>query len=946
MVSPIDRLARELAVLKGQVKGLSRTPQLAYSSIENGSVDEYDGDGTLVSVIGKQYDGTHGAVVVSGPVPPAPNAPLVTGGLSLNIGWDGTFVNDAGIQDITIPAPMDFTRVELHASQTSGFSADTADTLIDTIESPRGGTRPAMLDEGTWYAVLVARSASGKRSAQSAEASAVVTPPVGADVDVDALREEFAAADEALNKALAENAVVQLALRGAVTELQDTTLPALNAELSLAKGRLDDADHLLNVTFPQRISEAEGTAGTALANANAALTMAGSGSRVLYGTTNPSGTAREGDTWRKTASATGDVIAEWRYAKNSAGALVWTPQQVTSDMVSNLDIGKLSAGTGTFITAVAEKMAAATASIQKADIGNLTVTGSSQLNTLTAQRIASGVGQFLSLSTDQLTAGTASIGTGVADRFFADIFATRKLTANQVFIGAGGNLIPDPGFTDAALNTGRQSFSTGTWTLVPGTATEPAAMRHVMSSANDFFQYWTATPTAATMLKVFPGQVFNLSVDVTTTHSAVTRWNAYLLKADGSVSYTGLTSAPAATGRRKLTQEYTIPPGVVGIAFVVACLTNGGTFTVHGNCSATEKITPSLIVDGFFQGLRVIGASIETNTAASRGVKMTDAGLFAYDSTGKETLRFDGANSILTGATIRTAASGARIQISEAGLHGWGADDTQYLKADSSGLEMTGSISTKGKTTEAAPRDIAVRLTTLTRNISDLNRTVPNPAIIFDTNFNEGGSLQAPGIYSPEGTSLRMQARRLSDLANAASVLELREDSVIVGGPSVKVGETDGFFKTDNIALAAKTITIGKTDILSGNIVDLVGNVKVNGSPLSDSGWKSAAYRNSWMDYGNGFGGLQYRLLNGVLYLRGTIKGGAVNSIVSNLPAGFRPIVPTGSSAMEFPIVARQGTTWYSGAMYAYANGDLKYDAPPGAWSGADRVIINASFPL
>ncbi|MBP3044895.1 hypothetical protein KKR91_01105 [Arthrobacter jiangjiafuii] len=770
-------------------------------------MDEYDGDGNLVSVIGKQYDGTHGAVVVSGPVPPVPNAPLVTGGLSLNIGWDGTFVNDAGVQDITIPAPMDFTRVELHASRTSGFSADTADTLIDTIESPRGGTRPAMLDEGTWYAVLVARSASGKRSAQSAEASAVVTPPVGADVDVDALREEFAAADEALNKALAENAVVQLALRGAVTELQDTTLPALNAELSQAKGRLDDADHLLNVTFPQRISEAEGTAGTALANANSALTMAGSGSRVLYGTTNPSGTAREGDTWRKTASATGDVIAEWRYTKNGAGTLAWTPQKVTSDMVSNLDIGKLSAGTGTFITAVAEKMATATASIQKADIGNLTVTGNSALNTLTAQRIASGVGQFIDLSTDQLTAGTASIGTAVADRLFADIFSTRKLNASQVFIGHPGNMYPDPMFMQPGFITRQNDASTcrvyksgANLGLDPGTTTTTYYRPMGEPQNTTDYKNW---------ISVQPGEAWELSFDTDAWKVAsVAKFVGRTLDGQAYANPTKTVTVPVGSTSVKLVA--TIPADCYWICPEISVLGGKGiSFIKAGSIMVRQIITPSLIVDGFFQGLRVIGASIETNTAASRGVKMTDAGLFAYDSTGKETLRFDGANSILTGATIRTAASGARIQISETGLHGWGADNVQYLKADSSGLEMTGSITSTGKTTEAVPRTINASLQAVVRDITG-QESVANPSLIFDTG--EYDPWNAPGINSPDGRSLQLQAGTVVAFAHKVTL---------------------GSFPTP-FAIDGNLITIGNIGFLGGPpaAVNLLGNVKVNGGQV------------------------------------------------------------------------------------------------------------------
>lgn len=132
--------------------------------------------------------------------------------------------------------------------------------------------------------------------------------------------------------------------------------------------------------------------------------------------------------------------------------------------------------------------------------------------------------------------------------------------------------------------------------------------------------------------------------------------------------------------------------------------------------------------------------------------------------------------------------------------------------------------------------------------------------------------------------------------------------------------------------------------------IDAVNGVLINGETLggkgSDSGWKTATYQNGWMDYGNGFGGLQYRKKDGVLYLRGSIKGGANVTTVSNLPADFRPVVPEGTTAMEFPIAVSQGGTWSSGVMYAYANGNLTYSANAATWTGFNRAVINAAFPL
>ena len=517
--------------LERRVDGLATGPQLGYSTIEDGKIEERDAEGNLVSIIGKQYDGTHGAVVVSGPVPPRPSAPLTTGGNALlSYGWDGNFADaDTGETDITIPAPMDFGRVEAHASKLQGFSADSTGTLLDTLESPRGGSRTVMLEPGTWFVKLVTRSLSGKRSAESLEVSVEVLEPVGSDVNVDALRDEFRAVDAEMNAAIRANKEAQTTLAGTVSTLQNTTLPALSQDLSSAQGRLDTA---------------------------------------------------------------------------------------------RTELDRLT-GVAPLPTVYAQHIATATSAFQKADIGNLTVTGDSALNTLTAQRIAANVASFLSITTDQLLAGRAQLGEAVARKFAAETGAFIKLYANQVFIGQGGNFLYDPQFLDAELNNIRRSFSTGVWELVPGTASAANSMRTTTATTNNVFHFFRlGTPNAnrtAELIPVTPGQVYDLSVDVTTNVNAVLRWNLYIQRSDGTVSYSGMTSNAAATGRREVKLTYTVPDGVTGLFPTVACLTSGVVWTVHGNATFREKVTPALVVDGLIDGQTIRGVDIRGGSVTQEG---------------------------------------------------------------------------------------------------------------------------------------------------------------------------------------------------------------------------------------------------------------------------------------------------------------------------------------
>lgn len=195
----IDRLARELVDLNRRLRGVESAPRLAYSSIDDGALKLYIDD-LLAGYVGKLPDGSAGVVVVNRPPPPAPGAPTaegVPGGIVVR--WGGDWAQPAAEPEVPpapldpdniefdeetpdgpvapapAVAPLDFTRVEVHVSKTSGFTPSTFDTMVTTVESPRGGSAfIRTLDVDKRYVRLVARNTSGKASAPSAEIE--VTP--------------------------------------------------------------------------------------------------------------------------------------------------------------------------------------------------------------------------------------------------------------------------------------------------------------------------------------------------------------------------------------------------------------------------------------------------------------------------------------------------------------------------------------------------------------------------------------------------------------------------------------------------------------------------------------------------------------------------------------------------------------------------------------------------
>lgn len=161
-------LERQIYELASQIEGLrdqvasQKAPQLAYSSIEDGAITEYDATDTPVAQYGQQFDGSHIAMPFTGPTPLQPTPAIVTPAPgALVIAWDGEWVDG----DVV---PTDFSRLEVHVCATADDPADTAATLYATFETPRGGEVTVTLAPGVERFVrFVARSIPGKKGPAS-----------------------------------------------------------------------------------------------------------------------------------------------------------------------------------------------------------------------------------------------------------------------------------------------------------------------------------------------------------------------------------------------------------------------------------------------------------------------------------------------------------------------------------------------------------------------------------------------------------------------------------------------------------------------------------------------------------------------------------------------------------------------------------------------------------
>ncbi len=132
-------------------------------------------------------------------------------------------------------------------------------------------------------------------------------------------------------------------------------------------------------------------AATAAANAaSAAQATADSKPLILFSSTaGPSGTAPTGSTWFLWDSAK-NIAGQWLQSGTLA-APVWTPQQITSQVIANLDLGKLTAGSAAIADLVAQKIAASTANFQTVNVSNLFVTSGATMSQATIDYLFANV---------------------------------------------------------------------------------------------------------------------------------------------------------------------------------------------------------------------------------------------------------------------------------------------------------------------------------------------------------------------------------------------------------------------------------------------------------------------------------------------------------------------------------------------------------------------------
>ena len=123
-----------------------------------------------------------------------------------------------------------------------------------------------------------------------------------------------------------------------------------------------------------------------------------------------------GDTCRIQDPQTLNIVAEWKWTGSA-----WERMQVSGEQISNLDVGRLTAGSASINELAARKIAADTGKFLQLTTDQLTVTGNASFVDLTAKHVWARI---------------VSAPEGEFEQIKAGMIAANSITANELQIGA------------------------------------------------------------------------------------------------------------------------------------------------------------------------------------------------------------------------------------------------------------------------------------------------------------------------------------------------------------------------------------------------------------------------------------------------------------------------------------------------------------------------------
>ena len=280
-----------------------------------------------------------------------------------------------------------------------------------------------------------AAATDAKAKADAAQAAAIKAAKTATDLAASGAKQGAIDAAKADAKTKADAA--QAAAIAAAAS--DATAKANKAKADATTAAANDATAKANNAKADAIAAASSDA-TAKANSAktdavaAATTMTNGIGKNLSSTAAPttSNAAPNGSVWRRTDSS-GRVIGSWE--QTGAGiASTWTPRLIRSEVIDNVDIGKLSASSATINTVVVNKMAAQVATVIELNADRITA-GAIKASQIDASSLAVAIASVIQLNASKITAGTISVDRLNVSSLAASIANVISLNASKITAG-------------------------------------------------------------------------------------------------------------------------------------------------------------------------------------------------------------------------------------------------------------------------------------------------------------------------------------------------------------------------------------------------------------------------------------------------------------------------------------------------------------------------------
>lgn len=667
MTNATTEVALRLAALESDQK--NRTPQLAYATIEAGSIqsaDEYD---VVKGSFGQQFDGSHMPVAYTGNTPLTPTAPILTVGAgSLRVRWDGLWTDGTVV-------PLDFTRVEIHISDTSGFAADTAATLYATIESPRGGEPSFTKAAGTVYVKLRARNLAGAVGPASAEATIVVPPILG--------ESELAAIQTQVDDATDAAAAAQATATAAADDVAGATAAASAASDAAAAAQAD-VDAVPGLIATAKSEAITAAAGDATTKANAAETDA-----IAAAAADATSKANAAQAAAQAASipAVANAVTTTYINDNAITTPKITANAVTATQIATdaVTAGKILAGAVTAGKIATDAVTAGTiaaGAVTAGKIGALAViAGTIAADAVTATTIAANAVVAGKIATDAVVAGNILAGAVTAGKLAANSVIAGNIAADAVTantIAAGSIVASKLAIADVAnmaqINEQQSGVIPNHTIITDGSGVRWSA--RVDTSQTFLFRTLSSPIPFKTGDRL---RIVFTAVTASGTNSATPRVR-YTDATGWNLTAVGSSPTTIDTTVRDFVYEGVVPSGIgANLSYSIGFASSAGVDIRVRDMRAYRMGAGELVVDG-----TIVAGKLATDSVLAANVKAGEitagklaalsviAGNIAANAVTASTIaagaittdKLD-ANAIngitITGSTLQTATSGARF---------------------------------------------------------------------------------------------------------------------------------------------------------------------------------------------------------------------------------------------------------------------------------------------